>query len=187
MTTPPSPLEQAAESAESERGWMFYAVMGIGGTMLICLVLFALAVIAGLASKSSETVVQVVSITRDLLLMLMVLQGMLLGLALLIVVFQVARFLNVLQTEIDPVVETAQDTLQTLQGTAEFVSKHVTEPIIKTQRSVAQARRFTQEASGINELLAFYRHALNEKSAQNGQPPRSGAESDETSVEEDEA
>ena len=160
--TPETPLEAITQENEDqeERGWMFWSMAGIGGVMGVCLVLFLIAVGIGLLSGSSTATADFVSIARDLLLILMVLQGMLIGIGLLVVIFQLAALLNVLQSEIDPVMDSARETATTVKGTAQFISRHVTEPVIKTHTRVRQAQQFTKEASGLSGLMKLYQETL---------------------------
>lgn len=157
---PETPLEAMAQENDEDRGWMFWSIAGIAGIMGICLLLFVIAVVIGIASGSSNAMADFVAVARDLLLILMVLQGMLIGVGLLVVIFQLARLLNVLQTEIDPVMDSARETATTVKGTAQFISQHVTEPIIKTHKQIRQARRFAEEASGFSGLMNLYQDAL---------------------------
>lgn len=160
--TPETPLEAILDENETddERSWMFWSIAGIGGVMGICLLLFIIAIAIGLLSGNSTAAADFVAIIRDLLLILMVLQGMLIGVGLLVVIFQLAALLNVLQTEIDPVIDEAKQTVSTVKGTAQFVSRHVAEPIIQTRTRIRQAQHFAEEASGLQGLMKLYQEAL---------------------------
>lgn len=157
-TAQPTPLEQlaATEAEDDGRGWMFYAVAGVVGTMAACLLIFGLAVVVGVLSRDTAAMANFVAVSRDLLVILLVLQGLVIGVGLLVVIFQVACLLNILQNEIEPVVDGLQETSQTARGTATFISRHVTEPVIKGYAMWRGASRFASEVSGVQELIDLY-------------------------------
>lgn len=158
-----TPLEVVAEEEKNGRGWMFYAMLGIGGAMGLCLVLFIVALGIGIAAGDSQVMADFVSVVRDMLIILMVLQGLVFGLGLILILYQVAVLLNLLQNEIDPIVEGAQETVDTTRGTAEFISRHLIEPIISGQRSFTRTREFFKTASGAQDLLSIYRNTKRDK------------------------
>jgi hypothetical protein len=149
-----SPLETLANAEQKKgRDWKFWAIAGVGGVMGLCLLLFLIALGIGLLSGNSQTMADFVAVVRDMLIILIALQGLVMGVALIIVVLQAAKLLNVLQNEIDPIVDGARDTVNTARGTVQFMSKHVTDPVIKTYSTVATAREFMKEATGIKNIV----------------------------------
>ena len=74
---------------------------------------------------------------RDVFIIFMALEGLVIGGALLVLVVQLAVLINLLQHEIRPILDSTTQTVQTLQGTATFLSEHVTEPVIKLNEAVA--------------------------------------------------
>jgi hypothetical protein len=147
------PLDESADDDNGGRSWTFYAIAGVGGSMGLCLVLFVVALIIGVASGDSGTMADFVAVMRDLLIIFMVLQGIVVGAGLIIVIYQAAVLINILQNEIDPVVEGTQETIATARGTATFISRHLTEPIIRGSAFLSGARRFMREISGIQSLI----------------------------------
>lgn len=87
---------------------------------------------------------------RDLLIILLTLEGILIGVALIVLVVQLAKLVNILQNEIQPIVDSAQEAVSTVKGTAEFMSKNVTTPAIKASGYLAGARALMREVTGIN-------------------------------------
>ncbi|NPA92267.1 MAG: hypothetical protein GXO56_01130 [Chloroflexi bacterium] len=74
---------------------------------------------------------------RDVFIILLALEGMLIGLALLVLVVQIAILINLLQHEVRPILDSTARTVNVLQGTAAFVSNHLVEPVIKLNETVA--------------------------------------------------
>jgi hypothetical protein len=61
----------------------------------------------------------------------MALESLLLGLALVVLIIQLARLINLLQNEIKPILDSTNQTVSTLRGTTAFLSDNLVEPIIK--------------------------------------------------------
>ncbi len=74
---------------------------------------------------------------RDIFIIFMALEGLVIGVALLVLVVQLAVLINLIQHELRPILDSTTQTVQTLQGTATFLSEHVAEPVIKLNETVA--------------------------------------------------
>jgi len=68
---------------------------------------------------------------RDIFIIFMALESLLLGLALVVLIIQLARLINLLQNEIKPILDSTNQTVSTLRGTTAFLSDNLVEPIIK--------------------------------------------------------
>lgn len=161
--TDPTPLETLTTEAEETttkkgRSWQFWVGVGIGGAMALCLVLFLVALGVGVASGSSQTMTDFVAVLRDMFIILLALQGLVIGVALIVLIVQLAALLNILQNEISPIVDGAREAVGNVKGTTEFVGKHVTDPIIKGYAMATGARQFMKEASGIQDIMNMVQH-----------------------------
>jgi hypothetical protein len=67
----------------------------------------------------------------------MALESLFLGLTLVILIIQLARLINLLQNEIAPILESTNETVNTLRGTSEFLSDNLVEPVIKMNERAA--------------------------------------------------
>lgn len=135
----PSTLE---EKAELKRQRLTLAGIAIG--VLIILALMILAVIY-LAKPSTPT-----DKIRDIFIIFMALEFLLLGLALIILIVQLATLINLLQNEVKPILESTNETANTLRGTAVFLSENLTGPVIKLNEYIAALKRLI-------ELMGFFR------------------------------
>lgn len=149
--TDETPLEQMSD--DNGRGWQFWGIAGTVATIVACLVLFLIAAGIGVSNDSTSAMANFVAIARDMLIILLTLQAIVIAVAVIVVIVQVSALLNVFQNEIDPIVSGARETVDVMKGTAEFVSKHVTEPVIKTTGYVTTAREFVKEASGMKDMF----------------------------------
>jgi hypothetical protein len=94
-----------------------------------------------------------VGMIRDIFIIVLAMEGMLMGIALIVLVLQVAALLNLLQHEIQPIVDNAQETMTTVRGTTQFVSQNVVEPVIKLGAYTAGVSALLRQALGIRRAL----------------------------------
>ncbi|HRN50347.1 MAG TPA: hypothetical protein PLC52_00070 [Anaerolineales bacterium] len=78
---------------------------------------------------------------RDIVIILVAFEFMVIGLALVILLIQLAQLLNLLQNEVRPIIDSASEAANTLRGTARFLSENLVEPVVKVNAGLAAARR----------------------------------------------
>jgi hypothetical protein len=74
---------------------------------------------------------------RDVFIIFMAIQSLLIGFALIILMIQVVRLTNLLENEIKPILNTTNETVSHLRGTTVFLSQNLTEPVIKLNQYLA--------------------------------------------------
>jgi hypothetical protein len=74
---------------------------------------------------------------RDIFIIIMALESLIIGLILFILIFQIARLINLLQNEIKPILDSTNDTVSTLRGTSIFLSENLVQPVIKLNEYLA--------------------------------------------------
>lgn len=74
---------------------------------------------------------------RDIFIIFMALESLVLGLVLVLLIIQLARLINLLQNEIKPILESTNDTANNLRGTTKFLSDNLVEPIMKLNEYLA--------------------------------------------------
>jgi hypothetical protein len=74
---------------------------------------------------------------RDVFIIFMALEFMIIGVALVILIIQLAHLTNMLQHEIRPILENTNETLNTVRGTTTFVSENLVQPVIKLNAYLA--------------------------------------------------
>lgn len=115
----------------------------------IIAVLFLAAVITGivyLSGKDAETTGRV----RDIFIIVLALESLLIGAALVILVIQFAVLTNLVQNEIKPILTSAKDTASTLRGTSQFISRRAVAPIISVTSALAGFRK-------LSDIIGFIR------------------------------
>ncbi len=111
-------------------------IWGIVGTLVVLLILIVLAVL--LVRADPETTAKV----RDVFIIFMALETLVIGAALVILIVQLAILTNLLQNEIKPILDSTSDTVNTLRGTVTFISDNAVQPVIRMNSYVAGVRRF---------------------------------------------
>jgi len=91
-----------------------------------------------------STDITVVGRIRDIFIILMALESLLIGLVLVILIIQIARLINLLQNEIKPILDSTNETVSTLRGTTAFLSTNLVEPVIKLNESLAGLQKFME-------------------------------------------
>lgn len=68
---------------------------------------------------------------RDIFIIFMAFESIVIGVALVILVIQVSTLVNLLQNEVKPILKSTKETVDTLKGTTTFLSSNLVEPVIK--------------------------------------------------------
>ncbi len=114
--------------------------------------LIALAIVLAL---NADTAGAGVKIVRDMVIILLAIEAIAVAVAITVLVIQVARFINLLTNEVQPLITTATDTVKTVRGTAEFVSKHVTQPVIAAAGTVGGIGKAMADADVIRKAAGI--------------------------------
>ena len=81
---------------------------------------------------------------RDIFIIFMAVESLIIGAALVILIIQVASLINLLQNEVKPILESTTETVNTLRGTTQFLSENLVEPVIKLNSSLAGLRKILE-------------------------------------------
>ena len=81
---------------------------------------------------------------RDIAIIIIAIQSIVIGGLLALLVWQIWRLVKTIQTEIKPIIQDTQTTVSTVRGTATFVSDNVVNPVVKTSSKVVGLRRTMQ-------------------------------------------
>jgi hypothetical protein len=81
---------------------------------------------------------------RDIAIIIIAVQSIIIGLLIAVLIWQIWRLVKIVQTELMPIIEDAKSTVNTVRGTADFVSHNVVEPVIQTNTRVTKWRATSQ-------------------------------------------
>ena len=88
---------------------------------------------------------------RDIFVIIVSLETLVIGLALVVLLVQLASLINLLQNEVRPILKATSETVNSLRGTADFLGESVVEPVIKLNGYLASLRRVL-ELMGIKRV-----------------------------------
>jgi hypothetical protein len=131
-TPSPTPTEPSKEAGE--RKILIGVVVGV-----IILVAILGVVLYFLVQPTTDT-----AKIRDIFIIFMALESLLIGLTLVILIIQIARLINLLQNEVKPILESTNETVSNLRGTTAFLGENLVEPVIKLNEYIAGLAQFIQ-------------------------------------------
>ena len=124
-----TPENKASEGmTEGQRKALFIGI-GVGAVVLL------VGVIAGAIYLSRNPTVA--ASWRDVFIILMALEFMLIGVAMVVLIFQLAVLTNMIQHEVKPILESTNETVNTVRGTTTFLSENLIDPVIKLNSYLA--------------------------------------------------
>jgi len=135
-TLTPTP-EEIAEKREQEKQAR-QAVIGITVGVVVLLILLGVAIYFLLQPATPTDKI------RDIFIIVVALESLVIGVALIILVIQLASLINLLQNEVKPILKATTDTVNNLRGTAEFLGENVVEPVIKLNGYLAGLYRMLE-------------------------------------------
>jgi len=112
-------------------------------------VLFLAAMVTGvifLTRSDADTTSRV----RDIFIIVLALESLLIGAALIILVIQLAVLTNLIQNEVKPILASTKETVSTLKGTSQFISRRAVAPVISISSFLAGFRK-------LFEIIGFIR------------------------------
>ncbi|MBI5842662.1 MAG: hypothetical protein HZB19_21435 [Chloroflexi bacterium] len=81
---------------------------------------------------------------RDVFIIVVALETLVIGVALIVLIVQLASLINLLQNEVRPILHATSETVNTLRGTAEFLGESVIEPVIRLNGYLAGMQRMLE-------------------------------------------
>ncbi len=136
-TTAENTVPEQAEQAQTARTqssnariWLFVIL----ALILLGLLVFGIIVLATAPEGTTARV-------RDIFIIFMALESLVLGVGLIILIIQLATLINLLQNEIKPILDSTQETVSTLKGTTQFLSNNMVEPILKLNEYLAGLKK----------------------------------------------
>jgi hypothetical protein len=131
--------ELKPEEEAADRAVLLKQRWTIAGIIIAALVVLAGIVVAVVALTEHPAVATNV---RDIFIIFMAFESLIIGAALVVLVMQIAGLINLLQNEVKPILQSTSETVDTLRGTTEFLSENLVEPVIKLNSYLAGLRKF---------------------------------------------
>lgn len=129
----PAPEETAAQQARLVRQRWIIAGIIAGVVILVALLVWAVVALSSNPAAAANV--------RDIFIIFMALESLLVGAALVVLIIQLASLINLLQNEVRPILKSTNETVNTLRGTSEFLSENLVEPVIKLNSYMAGLKK----------------------------------------------
>jgi len=126
VNNPPSAPENQEELQKQRR------VISVAIVIVIVVLLLISLAVWGLLQPNTDT-----GKIRDIFIIFMDFESFIICLTLIILMFQLARLINLLQNEIKPIINSTNDTVNTIRGTTIFLSNNLVEPVMKMNEYMA--------------------------------------------------
>ncbi|HEC33403.1 MAG TPA: hypothetical protein ENI37_01640 [Chloroflexi bacterium] len=143
-----APSDETAVSAAEGRARrsLIIGLVVVGLLMLgMVALLVVLAVDAYHAVPEPTPGAVVVSLLRDVAIVLVAFETLLIGVLMVVLILQLQALVRLLRDEIQPMLEAVNETLATVRGTTRFVSRNVVSPTIRAAGFMAGLRRVAKE------------------------------------------
>jgi hypothetical protein len=136
-TTEYSNPQTAKPLSDTDTTRRIVIIASVAGIVVIALLVVA---VIALFEAPLDTTAHI----RDIFIIFMALESLLLGLVLITLIVQIARLTNLLQNEIKPILQSTNETVSTLRGTTAFLSENLVQPVIKLNEYVAALQQIVQ-------------------------------------------
>lgn len=158
-----TPLPSSTTEENTSR-WTVSRITMLATGVLIALVLALFVFALVIALTASETWMPVMQIMRDTITIVAFMLVILIISSIAILIVQVAHLVNLLQTEIKPILDNARETAKATKATAQFVSKNALDPIIQLKSFFAGLGAFIRELLKIRSVIKPNKSAKEDKS-----------------------
>jgi hypothetical protein len=128
-----APLPKLQEPTPTEIVKVNWGIIA-GGIAILILVIVGLIF---LFRQDAQTTGQI----RDVFIIFFALESLVIGAALIVLVVQLAVLINLLQNEIKPIIDSTNETVHTIKGTAIFLSDSLVQPVIKLNEYLAGLKK----------------------------------------------
>jgi hypothetical protein len=123
-----------------------------------------LVVIAAVLAANATTTGASVRVVRDVLIIAMTLEVIVIGAAVTILVLQVARLVSLVRNEVEPIIEATQDTVNTVRGTAAFLSKNLVDPVTSINSTIRGISKVAGDVDAIRKAAGVVTSIANSAS-----------------------
>jgi hypothetical protein len=130
-------IEEELTPEELRKRRLTIAGLIIGGVIILGLLITGFIFLINPNLTSYETVARL----RDISIILLAIESLFIGLALIILIVQLARLTNLIENEVKPILDSTNETVSNLRGTTKFLSDNLVEPVIKLNELMAVLQR----------------------------------------------
>jgi hypothetical protein len=129
----PLPEDPATPNEAESRSKRILTIVIIGVIVLVALLAVAIYFLLQPTTPTDRI--------RDVFIIVVALESLVIGVALIVLIVQLASLINLLQNEVRPILTATSETVNNLRGTAEFLGENMVEPVIKLNGYLAGMNR----------------------------------------------
>ena len=147
----PEPTTEAAPPSVSarEQRQRKLVLWGVIGASVLIIVLLFLATWWGVQPQNQAYTRGL----RDVALIFLAFLSIVIGGLMVALLYQVTMLILLMRDEVKPLLESIQETVNTVRGTAAFMSGNIVEPTIKAASALAGVRRIFESLAGIRSSV----------------------------------
>jgi len=144
-------MDDSSNAVMPERGTRS-AQRGLVITIVVLIVLGLLLLAAAiLLAANAQDAGPSVRVVRDLLIIVMSLEIIIVGAAFTLFLIQLARLVNLIHNEVEPLIDAASETVNTVRGTAAFLSKNLVEPVTAVNSTLRGVSKVVGDVDAIRK------------------------------------
>ena len=129
----PNSEESTPSSEQEQKTKRIITAVIVGAVIILAGLIVAIIVLMQPATPTDRI--------RDVFIIVVALESLIIGVALIVLIVQLASLINLLQNEVRPILTATNETVNNLRGTAEFLGENVVEPVIKLNGYLAGMNR----------------------------------------------
>ena len=130
----PEPMyENKPDPDQQRKRNLTFLVVAIG-VLILAGVIFSIIALSGMDSDGTGKI-------RDIFIIFMAVEFLIIGIALVILIIQLASLINLLNNEVKPILKSTTETVNTLKGTTQFLSDTMVGPVIKLNEYLAGLKK----------------------------------------------
>ena len=85
---------------------------------------------------------EIAQLVKDLMVIILAIEALFIGIAIILAIIQITRFIRLLQDDIKPILKQANETISTVRGAANMVNDNLTGPLMKIAGTLSGTIRF---------------------------------------------
>jgi NADH:ubiquinone oxidoreductase subunit K len=130
----PAPEVESPPASDQNKNQRTIIIIILLGILILAGVIFSVVALSGMDSDGTGKI-------RDIFIIFMAVEFLIIGIALVVLIIQLANLINLLNNEVKPILKSTTETVNTLKGTTQFLSDNMVGPVIKLNEYLAGLKK----------------------------------------------
>lgn len=130
------PVGAPVDPAIARRQKMIVTALIVGGIVFVVLVILMVILLLQ-PGVPTEAI-------KNVFIIFLAVEMLIVGIAVVVLTVQVATLINLLQNEVRPMLQSTNETINTLRGTSEFLGENLIEPVIQLNEYLASLKKMLE-------------------------------------------